>query len=200
MIIIIIYYYHLLLFRLSTPALAVGFLTGVWVTTSLFKSPGTLLRILADLNNALVEMISTLPPISKFSSFCINPLVTVPRVPIIISITVSFMFTVFFNSLARSRYLSLFLFSFNFTLWSAWIAEFIIWHVLFFLLIITWSGRLAEIRWSVCMSKSHRSLCVSFSRTDFGLCIYNLFVWSNFIFLNNSQWFYIIDRFVFITK
>ena len=33
----------------------------------------------------------------------------------------------------------------------------------FFLLIIIRSGLLAEIRWSVCMLKSHRSLCVIFS-------------------------------------
>ena len=45
------------------------------------------------------------------------------------------------------------------------------------------SSLLAEIRWSVCMSKSHRSLCVSLSRTDAGL-----FVWSNLNFLHNSQW------------
>ena len=59
---------------------------------------------------------------------------------------------------------------------------------LFLLLIIIRSGHLAEIKWSVCMSKSQRSLCVSFSRTDFGLCIYHLFVWSNLNFLHNSQW------------
>ena len=58
----------------------------------------------------------------------------------------------------------------------------------FFLLIIIRSGRLAEIRWSVCMSKSHMSLCVSFSRTGAGFCIYHLFVWSNLNFLHNSQW------------
>ena len=38
------------------------------------------------------------------------------------------------------------------------------------------------------MSKSHRSLCVSFSWTGAGLCIYHLFVWSNFNFLHISQW------------
>ena len=58
----------------------------------------------------------------------------------------------------------------------------------FFLLIIIRSGLLAEIRWSVCTSKSHRSLCVSFSCTGAGLCIYHLLVWSNFSFLNISQW------------
>ena len=55
-------------------------------------------------------------------------------------------------------------------------------------MIIIRSGFLAEIRWSVYMSKSHRSLCVSFSRTDAGLCIYHLFEWSNFNFLHKSLW------------
>ena len=50
------------------------------------------------------------------------------------------------------------------------------------------SGLLAGIRWSVCISKSHRSLCVSFSMTGAGLCIYHLFVWSNWNFLHISQW------------
>ena len=38
------------------------------------------------------------------------------------------------------------------------------------------------------MSKSHRSLCVSFSKTGAGLCIYHLFVWSNLNSLLISQW------------
>ena len=38
------------------------------------------------------------------------------------------------------------------------------------------------------MSKSHRSLSVAFSRTDSGLCIYHLFVWSNLNFLRSSKW------------
>ena len=54
----------------------------------------------------------------------------------------------------------------------------------FFLLIIIMSRLLAEIKWSVSMSKSHRSLCVSFSRTAVGLCIYHLLVWSNLNFLH----------------
>ena len=49
-----------------------------------------------------------------------------------------------------------------------------------FLLTITRTGRLAEIKWSVCISKSQRSLCISFSKTDSGLCIYH--------FLHSSQW------------
>ena len=58
----------------------------------------------------------------------------------------------------------------------------------FFLLIIKRFGRQVQIRLSICMSKYHWSLCVSFSRTYTGLCIYHLFVWSNLNFLHNSQW------------
>ena len=60
-------------------------------------------------------------------------------------------------------------------------------QVLFFLLIIIRSGFLAEITWSICMSKSHKSLSVLFSRTGAGLCIYHLFVWSNFNSLHISE-------------
>ena len=54
--------------------------------------PRTLLSILADLNNVLVWMVSNRPVISKSSSFCINPLVTVKRAPITIGMIVTFMF------------------------------------------------------------------------------------------------------------
>ena len=63
---------------------------------------GTLLSILADLNNAVVWMVSTLT--SKSSSSFINPLVTVPRAPIKIDINVTLLFHSFFNSLARYDY------------------------------------------------------------------------------------------------
>ena len=66
------------------------------------------------LNNAVVWMVSTRPLISKSSSSCCNPLVTLPSAPIIIGITVSFMFYSFFSSLARSTYLSLFFTFFHF--------------------------------------------------------------------------------------
>ena len=55
------------------------------------------------------------------------------------------------------------------------------------LLIIIRSGRLTVIRWSVCMAKSQRSLCVSFSKADVSLCIYHLFVWSSLNSLHNSH-------------
>ena len=79
----------------------------------------TLLSILAVFNNAVVWMVSTRPPTSKSSRPFNNPLVTVPKAPITIGIIVTFMFHSFFNSLARSRYLSLFSHSFSFILWSA---------------------------------------------------------------------------------
>ena len=64
-------------------------------------------------------MVSTRPTTSKPSSPFNNSIVTVPKVPITIGIIVTFMFHSFFNSLARSRYLSLFSHSFSFVLWSA---------------------------------------------------------------------------------
>ena len=155
------------------------------------KSPQvsrTLLSILAILSNAVVWMVSIHPFISKSSSAFINPLVTVPRTPIIIGINATFRFHSFFSSLVRSRYLFFFSLSFNFTLWSARTAKSKIFQVLFFLLIIIRSGDLAEFKWSVWMSKSQRSLCMSFSRTNVKLCIYHLFVWSNLNFLHNFKW------------
>ena len=93
---------------------------------------GTLLNILAVLNNTVVWMVSTLPPTSKSSSPFNNPLVTVPKVPIAISTIVTFMFHSFFNSLARSRYLSFFSHSFSFILWSTGTAKSTILQILFF--------------------------------------------------------------------
>ena len=65
-----------------------------------------LLSILADLNNAVVWIVSNIPFSSKSSSPFTN-LIT-------IGITVTFMFNSFFSSLARSSYLSFFLLSFNY--------------------------------------------------------------------------------------
>ena len=64
----------------------------------------TLPSILAELNNEVVWMISTSHLISKSSSYFNNPLVTVPKGPIMIGIIVIFMLQSVFNSLARSWY------------------------------------------------------------------------------------------------
>ena len=99
------------------------------------KSPPvskTLISILAVLNNAVVWMVSTLPPTTKSSSPFNNPLVTVPKAPITIGIIVTFMFHSFFNSLARSRYLSFFSHYFSFILWSVETAKSTIFQILFY--------------------------------------------------------------------
>ena len=101
----------------------------------------------------------------------------------------------FFCSLARFRYSSLISLSFIFTLKPGQdnkvhysVGSLLFFSFFFFLVAITWSGHLAEIRCSVCISKSLGNLCVSFSRTDFGFWVYHLLVWSNLNFFYNSQW------------
>ena len=126
-------------------------------------------------------MVSLRPVISKSTTPCIIPLMTVPRAPITIDITVTFMFPSVFNSLSRSRYLFFFSQQQN-----SQILQVLFFSFFFFIMIR--SGRLVEIWWSVCISKSQRRLCVSFFRIDAGLCINHLFVWSNLNFLHNSQW------------
>ena len=93
------------------------------------KSPRvsrTRLRILAVLGNAVVWIVSTRPP----------------KAPITIGIIGTFMFHSFFNSLARSRYLSFFSYYLRFILWSAGTAKSTILQILYFLLIIIRSGLL----------------------------------------------------------
>ena len=88
----------------------------------------TLLRILAVHSNAVVFIVSNRPLTSKSSS----PLVIVPKALITIGTIVTFMFHIVFNSLARSKYLSFFSFSFRFILWSAGTAKSTILQILFF--------------------------------------------------------------------
>ena len=128
-----------------------------------------LLAIQADLNIgwSWFFLWSPIPPL-----FFSIPLKTIPGAPTTIGITIIIMFHGFFSSLSRSKSLSIFFF---FTLWSAGIAK-STWWLLFFFWIKNRAGRLAEIRWSVCISKSQRILYISYSRTG----IYNLVRWSNF--------------------
>ena len=145
--------------------------------------------ILAVLSNAIVWIVSTRPPTSNSSRPFNNPLVIVPNAPITIGTIITFMFHSFFNSLARSRYLSFFFYfpsDLFFGLPGQQSLQFC-WFS-FSLLIIMRSGLLSGIRWSICILKSHGSLCESFSRTGAGLCIYHLFVWSNWNFLHIFQW------------
>ena len=160
------------------------------------KSPQvsrTLLSILAVLNNAVVWMVSTRPPTSKSSSPFSNPLVTVlnatnynwynchlhvpqffqfsSKVEVLI---LHFTFFQFYSVVSRDSKVDYFASS--------------LFCLLLLLLIIIKSGLLAGIRWSVCMLKSHKSLCVAFSWTGARLCIYHLLIWSNSNFLHISQW------------
>ena len=109
------YYYYYYSLEFFTSAYADGF---HWrLSDSKFPQVSrTLLSILAVFSNAVVWMVSTWLPTSKSSRPFNNPLVTMPKAPITIGIIVTFMFHSFFNSLARSRYLSLFSDSFSFIL------------------------------------------------------------------------------------
>ena len=128
----------------------------------------TLLSILADLY-AVAWMASACPLIANSSSPFTSRLGMVPSAPITIGMTVNFMFHCFF--LVLQQCLTIYLFFAFFWFYSEvfrngevhYSADY------FFLLTITRSGRFAEIRWYVCISKSQRRFCVSFYRTDSGL-------------------------------
>ena len=132
------------------------------------KSPQvsrTLLSILAVLNNPVVWMDSTRPPTSKSSRPFNDPLVTVPKTPFTICITVTFMFDSIFSSLAKVEVRILhftYLQFYSVVSRDSKVHNFAVSLLLLLLIIIIRFGLLAEIRWSVCMSKSHRSLCYIF--------------------------------------
>ena len=129
----------------------------------------TLPSILADLNNAVVWTVSTCPVISKNSSPCTNPLMTVQNAPITIGTIVPlFTFFQFPSVLSQDN-----------KVYNSASSSFFI---------IIRSDRLAEIWWSVFIPKSQRTLSVSFSWRYSWLCINHLFVWSNINLLHNSLW------------
>ena len=134
-------------------------------------------------------MLSIRHVISKSSCPCISHLVIVPRAPITIGITPTFMFHSFFQFPRKILYLSFFSLSFNFTHWSAGTAKSTILQALFFVdYYKVWSsGRLTVIRCSVCNLKSQWSLFVSIFWNDAWLCVCHWFVWSTFNFHHDSQ-------------
>ena len=161
------------------------------------KSPQvsrTLLTILIDLSNAewwylfVIWFLSLPVPLP-------DPFGIVPSAQIAVCITVIFMihsFFVFFCALWQGpdiypyfHFLLILLYCLPGQKSSLFGVFF---FFFFFFLTITRSGCMTEIRWSAVISKSQRSLFVSFSWTDSGLCIYHLFVWSNLNFLHNSHW------------
>ena len=118
------------------------------------KSPQVfriLLSILVNLNNVVVWMVLICPLISYFTSPLSKSLGTVPRALITIGIAITLIFHCFLCSLARSKYLSL----------SSLSLIVVCWNVKFsFLFIITKSGFLIWIWWSICFSKFKRLIMV----------------------------------------
>ena len=121
-------------------------------------------------------MISILSPSKHLAS--------VTGAPTTIRIISILMFHSFFSSLAKSKHVSLFAF---FDFHSVVYGDGKIHKSASSLFLITSYGHVAGIRWSVYISKPQRISYVSFFRTDFGLCIYHLAVWSNFNCLHYSQ-------------
>ena len=120
------------------------------VAASLLKfSEVSILPLLINHFNPLTKPFGTVL-ISNSSKVFTKPLQTIPNKPITIGITINLMFHSFFSSLARSKYLHIFLLSVTFNLWPAGTAKSMWWQVLFF----TISGLLDWIRWSICISKS----------------------------------------------
>ena len=120
------------------------------------KSPQlsrTLLSIVAVLHNAVVWMVSTHPPTSKSPSLFNNPFVIVPKATITISPIISSMFHSFFQFPSEVEVLILLFTFFQFysvVSWGSKVDNFA--NSLFLFLIVSRSGLLAEIRWSVCIS------------------------------------------------
>ena len=168
----------LILESFFTPAIADGF--SLW--QQVFQVSRTLLSILVNLNNAVA------PRWFLLVLWFLNLWVLLPNLwgivlsaPITIGITATFMFHSFFVVLwpGLRNYLS-FHFLLFFSLWSTSTVN----SCAHFLLTMTKSGRLAEIRWTICILKSQKFVCISFSWTDSGLHIYHLFAWSNFTFFS----------------
>ena len=128
-IIIIIIIYSLTVFHIS---FSWWFFSGVWLTANILKSP-RLLSILAVHNNAVVWIVSTRPPTSKFTNPFNSPLVSVPKAPITISISVTFMCHSFFSIPSQGLYTYA-----SFILLSAETAKSTILQILFFFCWVFW--------------------------------------------------------------
>ena len=120
----------------------------------------TFLSILVNLNSVVVWMVSTRPLISYSSSLFNNPSVTVSKAPNTIGIIVTFMFHDFFKFPSKVEVLILLFIFFQFYFVISRDSEIYILASSLFLSIFIRSGRLAEIRWSVFMLKSHWNLCI----------------------------------------
>ena len=178
------------------------------------KSPQvsrTLLSILSVLSNTVVWIVSILPLISSSPSPLSKNSVNVPRSPITIGITGTFMFLNFLSSWARSKYLTRFSLSFIFAKWSSrtaksTIQQFSFSFFFFFLLITIRSGLLAGIiRWFVWVSESHLLIFSSmvkfqsFAQFPVDYCSYSV---SRLVLLlyHLAALIYVNNRFFFFTS
>ena len=155
-----------------------------------WKSPqvsATVLTILSDLNNAVLRMVSSCHLISMSSNSFTNSLEIDLTASTIICMTVNFTFHIYFIPLASTgTYLR-----FRFLLCSHCGLPGRRSPLFSRLSVFCWmslSDRLVDIKWFVCISKSQRYLCVSFSWMDFELILYPLFEWLNQNLLHNSLW------------
>ena len=117
--------------------------------------------------------------ISKSSPPLTNLWEIVRNAPIIIGISTTFIFHSYFSSLASSKYLYVFSLSFNFNLCST--VKPTIRQVLFLLTNFRF-GRLAEVRWFVCISKSLETFLIFL----YGFWV--VLVRSNSSSLHTTQW------------
>ena len=136
-----------------------------------------------SIHNDVVCIVSFFILIFNPSGLFSKTLGTVPNAPTKI-ITNTFMFHMSLSSLVRYRYLFIFP-SFIFTLCATVIVN--RWIIFFFVLINPRTGFLTGIIGSVCISKSKRILCVSFSSKKFGLSTYYLLVMSNLNLLHQMN-------------
>ena len=100
------HYYYFTFLRIFPTSICWWFLTGFWMTASFLKSPGLFSVFLS------ISTILNFGWSPHFKSSSTNPLVTVPRVPITISYTVTFIFRSFFFSIPSKVQVLLFLFVF----------------------------------------------------------------------------------------
>ena len=118
-------------------------------------------------------MVSTRPLITKSPRLYTNPLVAVSNAPIAIGITISFLFHSFFSSLARSKYLSHFLFP---SVLSCGQPEKSPLFGKIFFFTVTRFGRLAKIRLPICILKSKEFWASHFLRWilswEYTICSY----------------------------
>ena len=163
------------------------FFTGVLSDNKSLQISRTLFSIITDICSAMVLIFSL---ISSSTNLFSNFLGTVPRLLTTIGITVNFIFHNFFSYLAKSRSLSSFSLFSIFTLWSAIMAKFTWWKVIFFLLIKFQSGLLVDFF----VPQSPREFyAIHFLGHNSGLYVRSIFtLLQNFLWLTSSTQSYLL--------